>query len=334
MKRNITQPGFGFVRSLVLTAALLAVCAVYGKKTSGDRLRVLYWNIQNGMWSDQGNDYDNFVEWVAGQDADVCIWAEAQSIYKTGTTDRMAVEDRYLVDNWGELAARYGHKYWYVGGHRDNYPQVITSRYPVENVERIVGALPDSVVTHGCGWARVNFNGHTVNLVSLHTWPQGYAFGAKDQEASRAEHGGDKYRRMEIEYICKHTIETVPGAENQLWLMAGDYNSRSRLDNAFYKYAEDDTRFLPHDYILENTPYVDIIARGYPGEFKTTTGGGSRIDFIYCTPPLCERIVWTDVIVDGYTKPVRDPEGLSNFWHPSDHLPIIVDFDLKKSKGK
>ena len=38
-------------------------------------------------------------------------------------------------------------------------------------------------------------------------------------------------------------------------------------------------------------------------------------------------------IRDGdYTEPVRDPKKLSNFWHPSDHRPIVVDFDLKKAK--
>lgn len=121
----------------------------------------------------QGDNYDKFVEWVRAYDPDVCVWCEAQSIYKTGTADKMDVADRYLVGNWGELAARYGHKYWYVGGHRDNYPQVITSKYPIENVERIVGSKPDSVVTHGAGWARIEKNGKTVNIVTLHTWPQG-----------------------------------------------------------------------------------------------------------------------------------------------------------------
>lgn len=177
-------------------------------------MRLLYWNIQNGMWSGQGDNYDKFVEWVRAYDPDVCVWCEAQSIYKTGTADKMDVADRYLVGNWGELAARYGHKYWYVGGHRDNYPQVITSKYPIENVERIVGSKPDSVVTHGAGWARIEKNGKTVNIVTLHTWPQGYAFQAKDRDASRAENGGDKYRRMEMEYICNHTIHSVPGAES------------------------------------------------------------------------------------------------------------------------
>ena len=318
--------------SVLLLAAMLAPVCVHARKNPKNpknNMRLLYWNIQNGMWSGQGDNYDKFVEWVRAYDPDVCVWCEAQSIYKTGTADKMDAADRYLVGNWGELAARYGHKYWYVGGHRDNYPQVITSKYPIENVGRIVGAKPDSVVTHGSGWARIEKNGKTVNIVTLHTWPQGYAYEAKDRDASHAENGGDKYRRMEMEYICNHTIHSVPGAEKQLWMMMGDFNSRSSRDNWFYKYPAGDTRFLVHDYILQNTPYVDVIAEKYPGEFKTTTGGKSRIDFVYCTPPLYERVTHADVVTDAYTGPVRDPGKLSNFWHPSDHRPIVVDFDMK-----
>lgn len=71
-----------------------------------------------------------------------------------------------------------------------------------------------------------------------------------------------------------------------------------------------------HDYILRHTPYVDVIAGKYPGEFKTTTAARSRIDFVYCTPPLYERITHADVVTDAYTEPVRDPAKLSNFWAP------------------
>lgn len=315
-----------------LWAALLFTAILLPGRSSAqtdDNLRLLYWNIQNGMWSGQGDNYDKFVEWVASQAPDVCVWCEAQSNYKTGSAEKMVPEDRYLTDNWGELAARYGHKYWYKGGHRDNFPQVITSKSPIENVARIIGSRPDSVVSHGCGWARIAKNGKTINIVTLHTWPQAYAFEAKDRDASKAEHGGDKYRRMELEYICNHTIGTVPDAKEQLWMMMGDFNSRSSRDNWFYKYPADDTRFLVHDYILQNTPYVDVIAEKYPGEFKTTTGGKSRIDFVYCTPALYELVTHADVVTDGYTTPVRDPGNLSNFWHPSDHRPIVVDFNLK-----
>ena len=251
---------YRFAALLLFAAALSAGC---GERT--DDMRLLYWNIQNGMWSDQSNGYDNFVAWVKGYDPDVCVWCEAQSIYKSGTAERMDSVDRYLTANWGELAARYGHKYWYVGGHRDNFPQVVTSKYPIENVQRIVGQAPDSIVSHGAGWARIVKNGRPVNIVTLHTWPQAYAFQAVDRDASKAEHGGDRYRRME-----KH-----------------------------------------------------------PAEFHTTTHGQSRIDFVYCTQPLCERITRAEVIVDDFTEPVRDPGKLSNFYHPSDHRPILVDFDMK-----
>ena len=174
----------------LLAAALLAGCG--SERT--DNMRLLYWNIQNGMWSDQGNNYDNFVAWVREYDPDVCVWCEAQSNYKTGSAEKMDPADRYLTDNGGELAARYGHKYWYKGGHRDNFPQVITSKYPIENVERIVGSQPDSVVSHGCGWARIEKNGRTVHIVTLHTWPQAYAFGAERAGPNTAATNTDAWR--------------------------------------------------------------------------------------------------------------------------------------------
>ena len=315
---------YRFAALLLFAAALSAGC---GERT--DDMRLLNRNIQNSMWSDQSNGYDTFVAWVKGSDPDVCVWCEAQSIYKSGTAERMDSVDRYLTANWGELAARYGHKYWYVGGHRDNFPQVVTSKYPIENVRRIVGQAPDSIVSHGAGWARIVKNGRPVNIVTLHTWPQAYAFQAVDRDASRAEHGGDRYRRMEIEYICSHTIATQSDAGQQLWMMMGDFNSRSRLDNRVYNYPDDDTRLLVHDYIAEHTPYVDVIAEKHPGEFHTTTHGQRRIDIDYCTQPLSERITRAEVIADDFTEPVRDPGKLSNFYHPSDHRPILVDFDMK-----
>ena len=321
MRRRLSSWG----AAAVLATLLLGSC----RNREPVPVRLLYWNIQNGMWDGQNDHYDRFVNWVKEQDPDICVWCEAQSIWITDSDQAMPKEDRYLVDNWGELAARYGHKYWGIGGHRDNYPQVITSKYPISYVSKIVGEEPDLVVSHGAGWATVEVNGKKVNIVTLHTWPQAYAYRAEDIDASKAEHGGDKYRAMEMQYICEHTIGTVPDADKQLWMMMGDFNSRSRVDNDQYGYEDDDTRFLVHDYILANTPYVDVIKEKYPDEFKPSIGRkGSRIDFVYCTRPLYDRVTYADIIWDSYTTPVRDPQNLSNFWRPSDHLPIIVDFDL------
>lgn len=113
-------------------------------------------------------------------------------------------------------------------------------------------------------------------------------------------------------------------------MMMGDFNSRSRVDNDVYGYADNDPKLLVHDYIKANTPYIDVIKEKYPNEFKPTTGSKkARIDYVYCTQPLYDRIVFADVIWDDYTTPVRDPQNLSNFWRPSDHMPILIDFDMK-----
>ncbi len=310
-----------------VTVMAALVCSCVKKPVP---VRLLYWNIQNGMWDGQDDNYDRFVKFVQAQDPDICVWCEAQSIWQTDSDEAMPAEERYLVDHWGELAARYGHQYWGIGGYRDNYPQVITSKYPINYVAKITGEEPDLLVSHGAGWATVEINGKTLNIVTLHTWPQPYAYRAESRAVSIAEHGGDKYRAMEMQYICEHTIESVPGAENQLWMMMGDFNSRSRVDNDFYQYPEDDTRFLVHDYVRSHTPYIDVIKEKYPDEFKPSTGGkNSRIDFVYCTKPLYDRITAADIVWDAYTTPIRDPQGLSNFWRPSDHLPILVDFDMK-----
>lgn len=325
MKKTLVALGITSA-ALVLLGALFALTTK--KEKSGEPLRLIYWNIQNGMWSGQVDNYDEFVGWVNSYSPDVCVWAEAQTIYHYGTDTPMPAEERYLIDGWDSLAARYGHSYVYVGGHRDDYPQVITSRYPIENKKRIIGSEPDSVVTHGAGWATIEVNGQEINIVTLHTWPQKWAFRATDKDSSRKANGGDHYRRMEMEYIIKNTIATSAAAEDELWMMMGDFNSRSRVDNAFYEYPDDDTRLLVHDYIHNETPYIDVIAECHPGEFHPTMPSASRIDFVYMTPALFSQVKSARVGHDYYTEPVK--VGISNFYYPSDHRPIIVDMEIMK----
>ena len=319
-----------FLRILTVVLALGAtvLAATSGRRSS--QLRLVYWNIQNGMWDGQPDNYARFVDWVKAQKPDVCVWCEAATIYKDGTADKMEGE-KYLPEHWDELARRYGHKYVFLGGWRDNYPQVITSKYPIEEVARITGNA-DTLVAHGAGWARLRRAGKTLNIVTLHTWPHGYGFNIPkdDRERSKAAHEGDKYRRTEMEYICKHTIATVPEAKDQYWMMMGDFNSVSRVDNYVHQYPDDDTRLLVHDYIHANTPYIDVINEREPWNHYSSTGGKHRIDYVYCTRPLFDCITEAHIHTDAYTNPVRDAKKISNFWHPSDHRPIIVDFDLSK----
>ena len=292
-------------------------------------LRLMYWNIANGMWDGQTDHYDRFVAYVKSWKPDICVWTEAQTIYVTGTETECDTADRYLVKHWDELAARYGHKCVYVGGHRDDYPQVITSRFPIENVARIVGAEPDSVVVHGAGWARIRFAGKTLNIVTMHNYPFDYSYGVPkgQRDSSMAVRGGDRYRAIETDYVCRHTIGTDPDAAAGYWMLLGDFNSFSPLDidtNPYYKWKESDPRFLAQSYVLEKTPFIDIVREKHPAEMLSTWLTWQRIDYVYCTKPLSDRVLRADIIKDEYANPVRDPDF--DFYHPSDHQPILVDF--------
>ncbi|MBR3074955.1 MAG: hypothetical protein IKH11_04260, partial [Bacteroidales bacterium] len=142
--------------------AMVAVGTVHARK-------LISWNIQNGMWSDQANNYDNFVEFLKATDPDVCVFCEAK------TTHLESGQEAYLPANWDKVAARYGHPYVYLAVDQDNAPQVITSKHPINNVKRIPGGN-DTIVGHGAGWVQIEMDGRTYNIVCMHAMP--FAMGA------------------------------------------------------------------------------------------------------------------------------------------------------------
>lgn len=310
---------------------LVTICINSPAQQHRRTIRLLYWNIQNGMWSDQSNNYDNFVAFVKEYEPDICIWAEAKTHYKTGTAESFcATDELYLPSHWVELAARYGHNHAYLGGERDFFPQVITSKYPIENIVRLTGD-EKTIITHGSGCAKVKILQNTeINIVTVHTWPQKYGFNVatEDREKSIASHEGHKCRAQELKYIYEHTYGAFRNAESEYWIMLGDFNSRSRRDNEHYKYPADTAAFLAQDYMMSETDLIDVIWAFHGKNFQPSTGDGSRIDYLYCNSRLFDMIKEAYVIRTGFAAPVRDPQGLSNFWHPSDHLPILVDFLL------
>ena len=85
---------------ITLIAAALAACLLCSCEKKPLTMRLLYWNIQNGMWDGQNDNYDRFVDFVKAQDPDICVWCEAQSIWLTDSDKAMPKEDRYLVEGW------------------------------------------------------------------------------------------------------------------------------------------------------------------------------------------------------------------------------------------
>ena len=296
-------------------------------------LRVMVWNLQAGMWCDQHNNYDNFVAWIKRYDPDVCIWLESESSAPSNSASGTLPEnEKFLPNGWNSLAARYGHSYVGRGGDRDNGSQTITSKYPITTLQRLVETqVAGKPLFHGAGHFAIDVNGYKVNVVSLHLWYESYAFGvdAANQAASTAASGGDYYRLHETEYIVNSTVNNPEYGSETLWLLCGDMNSRSRRDNWLYGYSEESTHFLSHDFVAAQTNLVDLISDCYPsGSVMASTSGLARLDFIYSSPAMRERVSRSATLIDSWCMPVKN--GNARDWlYPSDHRPLLVDFDMR-----
>ncbi len=301
-------------------------------KRTSSHLRVMLWNIQNGMWADQHNNYDNFVKWVAKWDPDICIWCESETIYKDKTNT--STSTKYLPDGWTELCKRYGHTYAEVGGNRDNYPQTVTSKYPISVVQRFTSTnVSGQNISHGAGHFTITVDGKKINIVAMHMWPQSYAPGVPtaEREESTANGGGDIYRAFEIQYLVDQTVNNPKYAGEEYWLVGGDTNAWSRLDNWFYGYDTNSTRFLAHDIFLEQTNLKDVIGHRFPSSFISSSfGSGRRIDIIYASPEMYRMMDNSMSLLDEWTGPTAKSTYYSSFYDPSDHIPLLMDFDLSK----
>lgn len=293
-------------------------------RTPVGAFRILYWNIQDGMWADQEANYSNFTAWVKKYNPDVCIWCEGRSLFKTNSSERLASKDRFLEKGWPTLASRYGHSY--VESHVvDNYPEVITSKYAVTKVDE----LPSTVVGHGAGLFRISLGGKDVYFLATHLWPQKYARGAADQTASAAANGGDYTREEEMKAIVDQLLSKHTEAE-YLYMM-GDFNSRTSRDNWHYGLPASDTGFLAQDYLINHSDLIDVIAEKWPGHWLSSVNKDfNRMDMFYATPKAYAGVQNAFIIVDGWTLLEQDSSISGDYFcRPSDHRPVLVDIKLQ-----
>jgi endonuclease/exonuclease/phosphatase family metal-dependent hydrolase len=327
----------------VLTIVVAPVSFAKSKSEKKETLRVLYWNIQNGMWAGQPDKYEKFVDWVKAQDPDICIFAEAAQIYYDGTNTQMPNEDRYLPAHWGELCSRWGHDYHVVTPRRPstasynfgftNYPQAVTSRYPIDSIYIVKGHKPDSVVVNYSGWYQVRVEGvkKPVNIVTVHLKNARYGYNVpiERRQESADNYEGEQHRVKEVTCILDHTVRKTKNPDKELWIMAGDFNSYSGKDNYAYRWTDVDKAFQTHDYMTLKSPFFDLVSECYPDTFMPTCGN-LRIDYMYVSKSVLKACTGVISQPDTYTK--REHSGVDKFYIPSDHYPIIAEFKISKLK--
>ena len=294
---------FTCLRSAIVFVAVTLVAApesfALNKSGKKETLRVLYWNIQNGMWAGQPDKYDAFVEWIKSQDPDICIFAEAAQIYYDGTNVQMPNEERY----------------------------------PIDSIYVVKGHEPDTVVVNYSGWYQVRVEGvkKPVNIVTVHLKNARYGYNVPKErrQESADNYEGEQHRIKEVTCILDHTVRRTKNPDKEIWIMAGDFNSYSSKDNYTYKWNDVDKAFQTQDYMTLQSPFFDLVSEYYPDVFMPTCGN-LRIDYMYVSKPVLRAC--TNVIAqpDSYTKRVNS--GVDKFYIPSDHYPIIAEFKISKLK--
>ncbi|SMG09996.1 endonuclease/exonuclease/phosphatase family protein [Sphingobacterium psychroaquaticum] len=245
--------------------------------TLPDTLKIMSYNILEGMKNDKANNYNKFVEWVRSYNPDVLALQEVNGF------NQKALE---------KLALRYGHKYVITNlKSTDNYPVALTSKYPIDARRRVT-----LHVSHGAIFARLKDT--DLNIVVTHFWPQAYWYKVGDNL-------GNDYRLQEANVILDSTIRKFPNEQD--WVFMGDFNSISRKD---YDPTVTGNSYAALDEI-EKAGYMDAIhhLHGYKSNGTAVYDfqyPGRRIDFIFGTPSVLKRVTKAMPIYDDFTKVYSD----------------------------
>jgi len=252
-----------------------------------DQLKILSYNILEGMKTDKPNNYDNFVQWIQNLNPDIIALQEANG---------------FRQKDLEKLAARWGHPYVITNlKSTDNYPVALTSKYPLESRRKVT-----LHTSHGAIFARLKDT--DFNIVTTHLWPQAYWHQTGDGL-------GNDYRLQEINIVLDSTIRKFPEEPN--WILVGDFNSRSRKD---YAPGQATHNYWVTDQIEEDG-FRDAIhylhgtrADGVTYDFSYP---GARIDFLFATQPVLQKLIKAYPIYDEFTAKY------------SDHPPMYMEVSLK-----
>lgn len=248
-------------------AAILTGLSIGGcSESPKSPCRLLQYNIADGMWYDQFDNYDRFVGWMQRQQVDVAAFCETATHWNAEQQSLPADDStRYLPAHLQELSSRWGHPYVALGAFQDNYPVAVTSRFEPELIRPLGG---DSL-SHGA--LHVKIRG--INYVVVHLWPQRYSL--QDKDKSRSDNLGDTTRVREIRHILHETLLNPRFADETYWVMLGDFNSLSPVDSTRYSPQPD---YGVHRLVRRYYP-CDAVAHFHPGAFvPSETRNRKRID--------------------------------------------------------
>ncbi|PXZ04155.1 endonuclease/exonuclease/phosphatase family protein [Gilliamella apicola] len=273
---------------------ILCTSNVYASLDDAKQLKIISYNVYNGMKLDESEGKQQYIDWAKAQDADIIAWQEMNF---------------FTREKLEKFAADYGHKYAVLLKESPDdpafFPVAITSKYPIVNVNKVVDNL-----WHGALFADVG-NYHFVITHMNPFWT------AKRIDEINLIIDSIKYSRD----------------PNGKWIIAGDLNSFSPADKSDYDKStllEDIKEKQKKRPILENlvngqlsyTVQQNLLDAGYIDalklkhkEFISTAptkvfydqaSVPLRYDYIYVSPSLKNNVIDVKVLKDDFTDKYSD----------------------------
>jgi exodeoxyribonuclease III len=265
-------------------------------------IRIISYNVWYGF-TEVPERKKSWISWMNEQRPDIATLQEL---------------NEYTPQKLAEDAKIYGHEYSALLK-EDGFPTGITSRYPIEDIQRITQGFHH-------GLMRVRIQDYYVYVIHLH--PSNW-----------------ETRKTEINLILQN-IKNLP--DNSKVILAGDFNTFSPMDSVYYAHGrlepffnERDSLFreknlndgkLDYSVIQEILDFglVDLEASKrvssykFNGSFPTSIekegehGDQRRLDYVYMSKNLANKVTNAKIIVNDTTTIL------------SDHFPVVVDLDLDK----
>ncbi|MFD1630484.1 endonuclease/exonuclease/phosphatase family protein [Pseudopedobacter beijingensis] len=283
-------------QKIYLVALLLLVFSGSGvmaqKTTGGGELKVMTYNVLKGFSGAQSLK-DKFVTWISKDVPDIIVYEELSRF-----------NDGMLSD----LCKEFGHRYTAFFDTKSGFPVGISSKYPINNIQRIKEDFH-----HGVMMAKVL----DYNIVVLHLSPFSW-----------------EKRYDEIGKIVQR-LQTLPAGEKTL--VMGDFNARSPLDSMVYNAnpevleravkakSKNINNEGKYDYTvieqMSKAGFIDCLKQlnsafeytcPTPLYASASIDGRSRIDYIWASPALKSQLKKCEVSRNWYTDFL------------SDHYPVLL----------
>ena len=261
---------------LLIVMLMLAGCA------SKNRVIVMTYNIHHCEGTDGKLDPERISSIIERSDADLVALNEVDNNF--GSRSDFENQAKVLAES---LDMYYVFGPALTGGSAEKpnlYGNAILSRYPIQQSTNHLLSVEVGHEQRACIAASVLIDGRRYTFMATHL----------------------DHRKSELREKQSHDIIDIINNTGGSIILAGDFNCQPPD-------GESDARTRPIEIILSELESSFAIAGVGAAD---TIGSGRKIDYIFVSPDLAEKVVSSTVIRDDVTSVA------------SDHLPMITEFEL------